>query len=72
MHENFKELLEDGGRQNLQKIFTPLHLLKIYQMRPLLAWSILLDSTFKNSELCITRKKPFVIIKNKVNDGLGV
>ncbi len=35
------------GRQNLQKISAPLHLIKIYQMRPLLAWSISLDSTFK-------------------------
>ncbi len=35
-----------GGGQNLLKNLRPLHLMKIYQMRPLLAWSISLDSTF--------------------------
>ncbi len=39
-----------GGGQNSQKISAPLHLIKIYQMRLLLAWSISLDSTFKQKE----------------------
>jgi hypothetical protein len=37
--------MRDG--QNSIKISAPLHLIKIYQMRPLLARSISLDSTFK-------------------------
>ncbi len=36
-----------GGGQNLMKISSTLHLKKIYQIRPLLAWSISLDNTFK-------------------------
>ncbi len=44
----FKSLVlsEDGWRAKSQKISAPLHFIKIYQMRPLLAWSISLDSIF--------------------------
>ena len=45
----------DGGRQNSLKISAPLPLIKIYQMIPLSAKSISLDSTFKvaNTQLRI-------------------
>jgi hypothetical protein len=29
-----------GGRPNLQKNYAPVQLIKIYQMRPLLAWTV--------------------------------
>ncbi len=37
-----------GGGQKLLRIFVPLPLIKIFRMRPLLAWSSSLDSTLKS------------------------
>ncbi len=50
-----------GGGQNLLKISAPLHLIKIYHMRPLLAWSILQDSTFNLIFLYLADSKKLVI-----------
>ncbi len=40
-----------GGGQYLLKISEPLHLIKTYQMKPRLALSISLDSTFNDKLL---------------------
>jgi hypothetical protein len=52
-----------AGGQNSLKISTSLQLIKIYQMRPLLAGSISLDNTFKvknNFVMVIHTKHPSV------------
>ncbi len=53
-----------GGGQNSLTNLRDSPFKKIYQMRPLLAWSILLDSTFKKALELLKRKHYSQIVED--------